>query len=122
VITVTVMNVDGSTADVLSIPVYMAPQNLEIDGPEVGKIDESYTFTGMVSPITSTVPITYVWTVDGQAVITDTTGITDTTSFSWELPGYYRLEVSASNQAGTVIGIRSIMIYIRTFLPISMRN
>jgi hypothetical protein len=122
VITVTATNMHGATTDSLTLPVNMPPGNLDINGPDMGAVKESLTFTATVSPISTTVPITYLWFVDGQVPITDTAGLSDTLTISWNLPGVHEISVSATNQAGTVVDTWSITVYIRLFIPISMRN
>jgi hypothetical protein len=122
VITVTATNVEGSTSDTFSLPVRMPPVSLEVTGPDVGVVMEIYRFTATVNPITTTVPITYVWSVGGQPTITDTAGIFDTVTLSWDQPGLRQLSISASNPAGSVVDTRSITIYVRVFLPISLRH
>ena len=122
VITVTAENIVGSTTDTFALPVRVAPSNLEVTGPDVGGVNTSYIFTAIVSPITTTVPITYVWTVDGQITITDTVGIIDSVSLSWDQPGLHQISVLATNQAGQVIDTWTTTLYFRSFLPISMRH
>jgi hypothetical protein len=122
VITVTAENIEGSTTDTFSLPVRMLPADLQVSGLDMGGINESYLFIATVSPITTTLPITYVWTVDGQLTFTHTTGVTDTLMIKWEEPGLHPISVTATNQVGTVDDTWEITIYIRQFLPISMRN
>ncbi len=122
VITVTAENLEGSSTDTFSLQVRMPPSSVEVAGAEVGEVNEIYLFTASVDPITTTVPITYVWSVDGEVSITDTAGITDSVIFSWEQPGTHQISVSASNPAGTVGDIWSMTVYIRVFIPMSLRN
>jgi hypothetical protein len=122
VITVTASNLFGSTSDFYSLPVYMPPVNLEVSGPDVGDIYADYTFTATVDPITTTVPITYTWTVDDQLIFTHVAGINDTATFSWDHPGLRYLTVSASNIAGTVLDTWSIVIYVKVYLPLGLKN
>jgi hypothetical protein len=122
VITVTAMNIFGSTTDQYKISVFMPPANLEVTGPEAGDMQGSYTFTATVSPITTTVPITYEWFVDDQLAFTHTTGTFDSVTFTWVYPGFHQIDVLATNRVGTVVDTWTILIYIRFFLPVSMRN
>ena len=122
VITVTATNIEGSTTDTFSLPVLMPPGRLEVAGPDVGGVKESYIFTATVSPITTTVPITYVWLVDDELTITHTAGISDTATFDWDQPGLHQLSLSASNPAGSVVAIWSITIYLKVFLPINLHH
>ena len=122
VITVTAMNILGSTTDQYTLLVFMPPDSLEITGLEFGEVRGSYTFTATVNPITSTVPITYAWSVDEQLAITHTNGVLDSATFQWDSPGPHTISVSATNQVGTVVATWLITIYIKVYLPIGMRN
>ena len=122
VITVTATNIHGSTVDTISLPVRMPPDNVRVSGPETGEVQSSYTFTALINPITTTIPITYVWTIDGHSVITHTAGVSDTLYYNWDYPGPHQLAVSASNPAGSVVDSWSITIYVKVFVPISLRN
>lgn len=122
VITVTAKNLIGSTVDIFSLPVYVPPASLELTGPEVGDVKGNYTITATVNPITTTVPMTYVWTVNNEILIVNTSGVFDTATFHWEKPGVRLISVSASNLVGSVVDTWSITIYIRVYLPINMRN
>jgi M6 family metalloprotease-like protein len=122
VITVTAMNIFGSTTDTLSLPVRMAPAFVEVSGPDTGNVRDSYTFTASVNPTTTTVPITYIWYIDDQLTFTHTAGISDTATFNWDSPGLHQVTVSATNPAGSVVDVWSITIYVKTFLPINLRN
>jgi hypothetical protein len=122
VITVTAMNIHGSTMDTICLPVRMPPAFVEVSGPDTGVVQGSYTFTASVNPTTTTVPITYIWYIDDQLTFTHTAGISDTATFNWDSPGLHQLTVSATNPAGSVIDVWSITIYVKTFLPINLRN
>lgn len=122
VITVTAENLEGSTTDTFSLPVRMPPVGFEVSGPAMGGVDESYLFIATVNPITTTLPITYIWTVDDQLPVTHTTGITDTLMIRWDEPGIHQISVIATNPAGSVADVWAVTIYIRQFLPLGMRN
>lgn len=122
VITVTAANVDGQTADQHFTTILVPPASLSVIGADRGSLQEMHTFTAQVNPITATVPLTYVWTVDEQMAITQTAGITNQVVISWDHPGIHTLAVQASNAAGSVAGDWTIEIYIYIFLPIQVRN
>jgi hypothetical protein len=121
VITVTVSNILGSTADHFTLPVFMPPSNLEISGDEVGSLYGTSTFTATVTPINTTVPLTYEWTVDNQSPIVHTNGMLDILTLTWEKPGLYQLSVSATNAVGIVVGSWDIEVYVKIFMPIGLR-
>ncbi len=122
VITVTASNDQGSSTDIFTLPIRMPPTQLEITGLDVGKVGETYIFTASVIPITTTVPITYVWTMDGQMLVTHIGGVMDTASFIWDSPGVYDVLLSATNAVGSVVGKWSIVIHVNIYLPLTLRH
>jgi hypothetical protein len=121
-ITVTATNMYGSTEDSHTLLVGVAPDGLEIFGPETGLVGGNYTFTASVHPITTTVPITYTWTIDDLQVITHTSGITDEITLSWDLPGMHTLTITAFNPLGKVTQVWWISIELKIWLPMIMRD
>jgi len=90
------------------------PGNVTINGPTIGAVGISYTFTATVSPITVTTPITYAWQATGQTAQTHTgRGTNDTATFTWPsgATGLKTITVSASNAVGTASKNSFIMIY-----------
>jgi hypothetical protein len=122
VITVTAINDTGSSTDTFSLPMRMLPASLGITGPTTGEVQSSYTFSATVSPITTTIPITYVWLVDDQMVLTHQAGVVDIGTFSWDLPGTHHLSVSATNAAGSVEASWTIDIHVKIYFPITLRH
>jgi hypothetical protein len=84
------------TADPISVPLTA----VALSGPGSGDVNTVYTFTAVVTPISTTIPITYVWQISGQAAITQTNGITDTVLVSWAGAGEYSVLVTAVNASG----------------------
>lgn len=93
-----------------------SPNVVTILGPNEGTINDTYIFTAVVEPIITALPLTYTWQVNSQPPFTHTSGLTDTTSFKWDSPGVYRLNVSAENLWGVVTDTHSITI---TDIPIT---
>jgi hypothetical protein len=122
VITVTAENVEGSSIDKILLAVLMPPLSVEVSGSEAGRVDESYLFTATVDPITTTIPITYVWSVDGEVFITQTGGIIDSVMLSWEKPGVHLISMTASNPVGIVGDMWIFTVYIRVYMPINLRH
>ncbi|CAG0935029.1 hypothetical protein TFLX_03853 [Thermoflexales bacterium] len=94
-------------------PAPTPPASVVVDGPAIGVINTSYTFTATVSPITATTPITYVWQATGLTTQTHTgRGTSDTVTFTWPAgaTGLKTISVSATNQAGTKSSSRTILI------------
>ena len=86
---------------VLLPPVY-PPTAVTLSGPGEGWVNTFYTFTAAVEPISTTLPLTFVWESDGQMPITHTGGLTDTAGFTWKIPGTQVITITASNPADTV--------------------
>ena len=122
VITVSATNRYGSTNDSQTISVGIAPERLELFGPDTGIVGENYTIYANVMPITATVPITYIWTIDQQLVITHTSGVIDEVTLSWDSPGQHSINISAANPVGEVIDSGWITIFIKVLLPTIIRN
>ncbi len=90
------------------------PASVGLNGPAIGVVDISYTFTATVSPITATTPITYVWQATALTTQTHTgRGASDTAIFTWPpgAAGVKTITVSASNKAGTAYGSSRILIF-----------
>jgi plastocyanin len=82
-----------------------APLELSVVGPSGGVADVAHTFTAIVSPITTTQPITYLWQATGQTSVTRTDkGLSDTLAFTWTTAnvGPQVITVTAQNSAGSV--------------------
>ncbi len=74
-----------------------------ISGARVGTLQTVYQFTAAVSPITATLPVTYVWQTAGQAPQTHLGGSPgDVMTFTWNITGVQTITVTATNIGGTV--------------------
>ncbi|MFN8441770.1 MAG: S8 family serine peptidase [Caldilineaceae bacterium] len=95
---------------------HIAPSTVAISGPSQGELNTSYLFTATVSPISTTVPLTYSWSATDHGI---TSIITTTRSvalaFSWSSPGVKQISVTVENLYGTVQ--RSAQITINAPLP-----
>jgi N-acetylneuraminic acid mutarotase len=85
---------------VLDLPT--PPNDVSITGVEIGKVNTSYIFSATVEPISTTLPLTYLWQAEGQSPITHNGGLTDAVAFTWDLPGTQLITITASNIAGSV--------------------
>jgi hypothetical protein len=98
-----------NTWTVLSSLTYQ-PYQVIVTGPGEGFVGESYLFAATVEPITTTLPLTYTWQVSGQPEVTHSSGLTDTVSFIWEMPGTNVISITASNLVGSVMTTNKITI------------
>jgi hypothetical protein len=129
-ITVTVTNAIGTATNTYNVILsYALPTRVDIDGPTTGITQTNYTFTAAAHPITTTLPITYVWEATGQAPVTHTGGgLSDTVNFAWNVTGTQAITVTATNIAGAVTGTHAMTITNASqgsgtiFLPIIIKN
>ncbi|MEE8392489.1 MAG: PKD domain-containing protein [Anaerolineae bacterium] len=96
----------NASSDVIS------PTGVSITGPSAGIIGVDYSFTATVSPVSTTVPITYVWHATGQSSpVTNTGDLSDTVAFAWDTAGTKAIAVAGANAGDTVTGTYVISIY-----------
>jgi uncharacterized repeat protein (TIGR01451 family) len=86
------------------------PLSVSVSGPSSGLVNTLYTFTATVSPISTTLPITYNWQATGQSPVTRTNGLTDVVMFSWPISGAPAITLTATNVSGTVTDTHAISI------------
>jgi len=101
----------------------VAPAGVVISGPPTGVIDAAYVFTATVSPISTTLPITYVWQATGQSAVTRTGNLSNSVAFTWTMSGAQAITVTVANDAGMVADTHVIQIDLRKlYLPVVLRN
>ncbi len=69
-------------------------ESVTIDGPVTGLVNTSHTFTATVSPITTTLPLSYTWEATDHAPVTHSSGLTDVISYTWSITGTKTITVS----------------------------
>jgi hypothetical protein len=122
-ITVTASNDGGSVNSTQTIQIDTLVTCLTLDGPRVAWLGETLSFTATVTPVTTTVPLTYTWVVEEQSPVTHTNGLVDTASYNWLTPGVYELSVTATGPDGLASDTWTVMIIAeRLFLPITFRH
>lgn len=90
---------------------HIAPSTVTISGPTQGELNTSYRFTATVSPISTTVPLTYSWSATDHGVTSIVTTTNNVTyPFSWSSPGVKQISVTVENLYGTVQGSTQITI------------
>ena len=85
----------GTGRGVFALRTPIAPASVSLNGPTTGATLTSYAFTATVSPLTTTLPVTYTWQASGQPTLIHTNGLSDTASFAWPAgaigaPAHYR--------------------------------
>jgi pimeloyl-ACP methyl ester carboxylesterase len=97
---------------------HIAPASVSISGKSEGLAGEPYTFTASV-PISTSLPITYVWNVAGQSLITHTGLLTDTLTATINDIGSIHVSVEAINKNGNAMATHLVAVAPRQiFLPI----
>lgn len=88
----------------------LAPTAINLAGPTQGLVGAAYSFTVTLTPLTTTVPITYQWQATGRPPVTRSNGLTDTVNFTWPVAGIYTVTVQAGNASGTISATHPITI------------
>jgi hypothetical protein len=113
----------GGDGFITKIALIDAPQSIMIEGPETGLVGAAYVFTATISPLTTTLPLSYSWQATGQPPVTHTSGLTDTAVFTWTFTGTITITVTAWNSAGSVTNAQTITITTLNFvyLPVALK-
>jgi hypothetical protein len=77
---------------------YIPLVGVEASGPIGIEIGEVYTVTATAIPVTANLPITYTWVIEGQPLLTRTSGVSDSITRTWQ--GEPFVEVRANNRFG----------------------
>ncbi|MFN2222612.1 MAG: choice-of-anchor Q domain-containing protein, partial [Candidatus Promineifilaceae bacterium] len=80
----------------------IAPSGVSISGLGTVVAQSPADFVAEVTPLATTLPMTYVWQATDHEPITQTAGLSDTVSFTWSGLGSKVIQVSATNAYGTV--------------------
>ncbi|MBN2393019.1 MAG: hypothetical protein JXR84_19980 [Anaerolineae bacterium] len=106
-----------------------APESVSITPPGVGAymINQAYTFSADVLPITATLPITYTWRATDQTQRIVAAGPSNDQAFTWALEGTKYITVTADNGLGSpVMGTYSLSVSAEVdyfiYLPLVLRN
>ncbi len=86
------------------------PGRLRLQRPTFGIAGLVYTVTAIVSPITVTRPITYIWNVTDHARKTTTGGLRDAMDCRWDQPGGKTVAVEVDNDWGTLSVTQSVWV------------
>jgi hypothetical protein len=106
------------------------PSNVIIRGPITGVIQVDHSFTAAVEPMSTTLPITYVWQATEFSAVTVTAGLSHVMSFTWTFAGEKVIALTVSNGfGGPVTATRRIEIELsqaveqyHTYLPVVFKR
>jgi hypothetical protein len=115
-ITVTAANVVGTATETFQVTLdYSPPTHAEVTGATRAAIDTVYTFNAAVSPVTATLPLTYVWRTTGQPPVTHTGGgLKDSVDFTWSVTGTKPITVTATNAGGSFTQTHQVTVWSST--------
>ncbi len=104
-LTVEAVDEQGAIQDslVLTKTLGLLPLELAITGPETPSAESGVALTAAVSPVTTSLPLTYTWRVEGQPGLVRRGGLAQTAVFTWTSPGTYTVVVSATGPTGATI-------------------
>jgi PKD repeat protein len=92
----------------------VGPAGVVITGPTMSAVQVRHFFTATVSPVSTTVPLTYSWRASGHEPVTHTGDVSDTVTFSWDVVGLQAVTVTVANALNTVTDTHVIT----TYLPV----
>jgi len=84
---------------------------VELSGPRSGPQHTFHTFVARVNPVTTTLPITYTWSVTGQwwgDQVRTTYSVSDTINLMWHTPESQTIAVTAVNAYGDIVGAMAV--------------
>jgi PKD repeat protein len=103
---------DHSGPDVSSPAQDVGPAGVVIAGPTMGAVQVDHTFTATVSPVSTTLPVTYSWRASGQEPVMRSGGLSDTVAFSWDTAAAQAVTVTVANAIDTVTDTHAISTYV----------
>ena len=121
IINLLAINAFGEVTTTFSTAVILPELGVNMTGTSRGYTGLEYLLTAQVSPITTTVPLTYVWTVDEMPPITHTGGLSDTLAISWDEPGTYLITLQVSNIYTSATMTWEFYVADRIFIPIARK-
>jgi plastocyanin len=102
------------------------PPSVTLTGPSDGVHDGVYAFTAIVTPITTSLPITFSWEATNQLPITHVqAALSNTIAYSWTsgMGGAQWITVTASNIGGSASHTHLIIIDpAKVYLPLVMKS
>ena len=88
----------------------IALNTVMMNGATSGSVNQPYTFTANINPVTATQPITFVWQAQAQPPVTVVGGLSSTVVFTWTQSGTHNITVTATNDGSVVTDTRAITI------------
>ncbi len=81
---------------------------LTLDGPAGCTVGAGCSLLATVTPITASLPITYVWEATGQPPVTHVGGLADPITYTWTVTGAQMITVTATNGRQPLVATHSL--------------
>ena len=81
---------------------------LSLDGPAGCTVGAACPLLAAVTPITASLPITYVWQATGQPPVTHIGGLADPITYTWDVTGVQMITVTATNGRQPLVATHSL--------------
>jgi hypothetical protein len=107
-ITATVTNLTSSVTSYHHVTISVPLSDVSLSGPEIGIVGHQNALTATVSPMTTTLPITYVWQVDGETSVTRTGGLSSTFYLTGTARRFQTIYVTVMNETSTDLAEHTI--------------
>lgn len=122
-VTVTASNAGGTVTQTHHLTLTaIAPTGISVQSPSRGYVGVLHPLTATVTPLTVTLPLTYLWQVDDAISITQTGGLTDQVDLLWPQAGVYTVTVHALNAGGIVSATQVISVVAVAPLTVTLRS
>ena len=96
-----------------------------IAGSTVGLVNNPVTFTAVVDPFSTSVPITYTWTVSGFSPIVSTTPSVKTAAYTFTTAGTKTINLNVTNGGGSFSDTHTIKVFTslpnKCYLPVEIK-
>ena len=105
------------------IYLYVLPARVTVTGPTLARVSEPQTYVANVSPVTASLPMTYVWQATDHLPLTVTGDLSSSATFTWTTFGVKDVSVTAYNIGGTASSDPlSVLVGRLTFLPLVLKD
>ncbi len=95
---------DDQSVDVSVQPIGLESVSVNVSGPPTGTAHLPAQIVASVSPVTASVPLTYVWEATGQSTsVYTSTSVTEAITYTWNPGGVQLITVTVSNAAAPVV-------------------
>jgi hypothetical protein len=91
-------------------PPVLPPTDVTLTGATAVAVGATETYTAGITPLTTSLPLTYTWQIGSETPVVLTDGLTSTFTVPWTTPGTFTINVAATNDAGTVTETQTVVV------------